>query len=181
MTDFRRSAGLHTPHQALAVLQPGGPCLAGRLSEFPDPYTEQVLIGAARFALENASDPWHAPRAAVMPDYWLVIYVREFAREPVRVTHAEAFLWAIAVEWEPDQIRRYMAGVNRCKEAMSSRPWYAARAASNPAYWITLCSSEAGKWAEQHPTDRPPPLLRGIPFLMEPGAATLSRKDAQPR
>lgn len=74
--------------QALAVLGPGGPFMREVLDDLPDPYTERILIGAARCKLAYASRPAYTARAARDPDYWVKFYYSQplsyLEREPDR-------------------------------------------------------------------------------------------------
>ena len=67
------------------------------------------------------------------------------------MTPGEAWLKAISQEWSPAQVERFLAGVQRCKQELSSIPFDASRAAKDPEYWLLLCASQPLRYADHGP------------------------------
>ena len=86
-------------------------------------------------------------------------------------TRGQAFRRAMSSEWPPEQVERFLAGVERCKRELSSIPFYASRAAKDPDYWMLLCASEPLKWMEWDPSspDVAPPTTSAIPVSTTSG------------
>lgn len=81
-----------------------------------------------------------------------------------RETQGQAFLRAISQEWPPEQVERFLAGVERCKQRLSSIPSYAAKAARDPEYWLLYCASAPLLYTAPGPcSDVPPPTVAAIP------------------